>query len=145
MGLQIIKNMDRVLFYRQEAEPRRCECIKEVLESAGKRYCKIRADIEVLESEHAAIVKHIKSFPDWEYFIDNFAKEESPYAFGLFNSVQVYKTDDAEMVSLFYMPSYNRHDQNNIYFGNCTFDDILNIEEIIRKRKEYYVKTKKDV
>lgn len=130
--------MDRVLFYRQEAEPRRCENIKEVLQNAGNRYHKIRVDIEVLIGENATIVKHIKSFPDWEYFIDNFTKEGTTYAFGMFNSVIVYKTDDTKMVSLFYMPSYDRHDKNNIYFGNCTFDDIMNIEEIIRKRKEYY-------
>ena len=54
------------------------------------------------------------------------------------DSVVVYKHDDIELVSLFFMPNHDRHDQNNIYFGNCTFDDILNIEEIIRKRKEYY-------
>lgn len=129
---------DRVKFYRQEAEPRRCDHIRDVLESAGNRYHKIRAGIEVLGGECAAIVKHIKSFPDWEYFIDNFAEEGVLCAFGMFNSVIVYKHDNAEQVSLYFMPNYDRHDKNNIYFGNCTFDDIMSIEKIIENRKAYY-------
>lgn len=54
------------------------------------------------------------------------------------NSVIVYKHDNAELVSLYFMPNYDRHDKNNIYFGNCTFDDIMNIEKIIENRKAYY-------
>lgn len=129
---------DRVKMYRSESTPYRLNGIRNVLENAGKRYVKIRADLEVLGSERIAIVGHIKSYPDWEYFVDNFTEDEHICASGLFNYVKVIKNDNSENVLMYFTPNYDIHDKNNIYFGQCTFDDILNIEEIIEKRKLFY-------
>jgi hypothetical protein len=135
------KKFDRVEFFRQENRPIRQDDIKSLLDSAGSRYAKIRADEELLSGEYGAIVKHIKSFDDWEYFIDTFVSYAEQFCCsGMFNAVQVYKSGDTEIVTLMWQPNHDRHDKNTVVFGNCSFDDILNIEEIIRKRKEYYGK-----
>ena len=65
---------DPIKFQRQEQECTRCTYIESVLKSASNRYLKIRADQEVLTGEYALIVKHIKSYPDYEYFLDAFWK-----------------------------------------------------------------------
>lgn len=134
--------MDRVTLCRQETRPMRWDDIRSVLEKAGKRYRRVRIELELLSGEESVIVRHIKSYPDWEYFVENFTESPTVCAFNQFNSVIVYKNEDTELVLMCFMPNYNRNDKNNIEFGRCTFDDILNIEEIIEKRKSYY--TKKD-
>lgn len=134
--------MDRVTLCRQETRPMRWDDIRSVLEKAGKRYRRVRIELELLSGEESVIVRHIKSYPDWEYFVENFTENPTVCAFNQFNSVIVYKNEDTELVLMCFMPNHNRNDKNNIEFGRCTFDDILNIEEIIEKRKSYY--TKKD-
>lgn len=110
--------------------------IRRVLELAGDRYRRIRVDLELLSGEHSAIVKHIKSYDNWEYFIEHFADDGCVCCFDMFNAVCVFKDGDMETVSLYYMPNHDRNDKNNVYFGTCGFDDVLNIEEIIRKNME---------
>lgn len=131
---------DRVTFCRQETRPMRWDDIRGVLEKAGKRYRRVRVELELLSGEEGVIVRHIKSYPDWEYFVENFTESSTVCAFNQFNSVIVYKNEDNELVWLCFMPNHDKNDKNNIKFGCCTFDDILNIEEIIEKRKSYYAK-----
>ena len=130
--------IDRVKFCRQATAPLRRDDIMDILVQAGERYHKIRVDLELLSGEHAAIVSHIKSYEDWEYFIDCFSPDGCMCCFDRFNSVQVFKDGDKEIVTLMWQPNHDRHDKNNVVFGNCTFDDIVNIEKIISDRKNHY-------
>lgn len=143
---KIIRKTDNVKSQRQCLAPRRDEKIGETLERAAERYMKIRADIILLEAEKQAIVSHIRSFEDWEYFIDAFTDNSHPNAlYEKFNSVSVYSVkDDAgfgkDMVCLEYDPDGCRATKSAgcACFGSCTFDDLLNIENIIAERKQYY-------
>lgn len=126
---------DRIEFERTEFANFKVENISEVMQDAADRYIKIRADQEVIESDYSAIVSHIKSHPDWEYFIDTFLDENAQYLpFSMFNDVIVYPNK----VILNYSPLHYRFDANNHTYGSCTFDDIANIEKIIEDRKAYY-------
>lgn len=127
---------DPVKFQRLEQQCRHCDNIEDVLKSASERYRKIRVDKEVLESEYAAIVRHIKSFQDYEYFIDAFFDKGNDYIemYSKFNMVRIC----GNFVELKYEPICARYDGNNYSFGVCTIDDILNIEEIIENQKKKY-------
>ena len=139
-----MKRLDAVQFQREEQQGRRYNNIPEVIQSASKRYLKIRSDLEVLESEKAAIVKHIKSYEDYEYFLDYvFEKylektnkryeERQPYY--IFNAVEVYN----DMIVLKYEPLHARFDGNNFTYGVCSTEDIVNIEDIIKTEKAKYI------
>ena len=130
------KVFDRVKLERGLLTNSKVEDISEVMKDAADRYLKIRADQEVIESDYGAIVSHIKSYPDWEYFIDAFLDiENAPHLhISMFNDVFVYPNK----VILKYSPLHYRFDANNHTYGECTFDDILNIEKIIEERKAYY-------
>lgn len=112
--------------------------ISNILKQCAERYLKIRVDLELLDSERYTIMEHIKSYPDWEYFIDNFMSNDSHLPISKFNAVRVYP----DKVELKYEPIHYRFDGNNCTYGVCTFDDILNIEKIIEDRKEYYKENK---
>lgn len=125
---------DIVKLMRQEETPCRLPDISGVMKSCSDRYRKIRADLEILDSECHCIVQHIKSYPDWEYFIDAFRDyndKKHPVLYSKFNSVRIV----GNKVSLLYEPLHCRWDNNNYEFGTCTMDDIMNIESIIRDRK----------
>ncbi len=130
------KVIDRVKYERTEFANSKVENISEVMQDAADRYMKIRADQELIESDCGAIVSHIKSYPDWEYFIDAFLDDKNALhlPFSMFNDVMVYPNK----VILKYSPLHYRFDANNHTYGSCTFDDIMNIEKIIEERKEYY-------
>lgn len=127
---------DPVKFQRLEQRCLRCDNIEDVLKSASERYRKIRADKEVLESECAAIVRHIKSFQDYEYFIDSIFDKGNDYVemYSKFNMVRMH----GNFVELKYEPICARYDGNNYSYGICTIEDILNIEEIIENQKKKY-------
>lgn len=127
---------DPVKFQRLEQQCLHCDNIEDVLKSASERYRKIRADKEVLEGECAAIVRHIKSFKDYEYFIDAIFDKRNDYVemYSKFNMVRMY----GNFVELKYEPIYARYDRNNYSYGICTIEDILNIEEIIENQKKKY-------
>lgn len=130
--------MNRVEAMKADLMPHKYDNIKDILKSAADNYMAIRAKLEVLGGDRWAVVSHIKSFPDWEYFIDNF--NETILSVTMFNNVQVYP----DKIIL-------RHSDlgsEDIYFhtqdmGVCTFDDLLNIEKIIEDRKNYYKEQKK--
>lgn len=142
----IIHKTDIVKFQRQCLAPLRDEKIGETLERAAERYMKIRADIVLLEAEKQAIVSHIRSFEDWEYFIDAFSdiyRPDVPYE--KFNSVSVYSVKDdggcgKDMVCLEYdeRGCGATKSAKCVTFGCCTFKDLLDIESIIAERKRYY-------
>ena len=127
---------DRVKYEQTEFANLKTENISEVMQDAADRYLKIRVDQELIESDYRVIVSHIKSYPDWEYFIDTFLdNENAPHLhISMFNDVFVF----ANKVILNYSPLHYRFDANNHTYGSCTFDDILNIEKIIEDRKAYY-------
>ena len=131
---------DPIKFQRQEQECTRCTYIESVLKSASNRYLKIRADQEVLTGEYALIVKHIKSYPDYEYFLDAFLEKrsnryETKVEYSKFNAVRVV----GDVVELKYEPIHHRYDGNNYTFGVCKFEDVLNIEQIIEEQKKKYI------
>ena len=131
---------DQVKFQRQEQECIRCAYIESVLKSASSRYLKIRADQEILKGEYSVIVKHIKSYPDYEYFLDAFLEKRSERhepreLYSKFNMVRIV----GDVVELKYEPLYYRFDGNNYTFGVCKFEDILNIENIIKEQKQKYL------
>ena len=135
---------DPIKFQRQEQECTRCTYIESVLKSASNRYLKIRADQEVLTGEYALIVKHIKSYPDYEYFLDAFLEDyskrhnkkyEPRELYSKFNMVRIV----GDVVELKYEPLHYRFDGNNYTFGVCKFEDILNIENIIEEQKQKYL------
>ena len=130
------KVINRVKYEQTEFANSKIENISEVMQDAADRYMKIRADQEVIESDYRAIVSHIKSYPDWEYFIDAFLDiENAPHLhISMFNDVFVF----VNKVILKYSPLHYRFDANNHTYGECTFEDILNIEKIIAERKAYY-------
>jgi hypothetical protein len=130
--------MNRVEAMKADLMPHKYDNIKDILKSAADNYMAIRAKLEVLGGDRWAVVSHIKSFPDWEYFIDNF--NETILSVTMFNNVQVYP----DKIIL-------RHSDlgsEDIYFhtqdmGVCTLDDLLNIEKIIEDRKNYYKEQEK--
>ena len=127
---------DTVKFQRLEQQCNHCDNIEDVLKSASERYRKIRADEEVLIGEYGAIVRHIKSFKDYEYFIDAFFDKGNDHIelYSKFNMVRMH----GNFVELKYEPIYARYDRNNYSYGVCTIEDILNIEEIIENQKKKY-------
>jgi len=133
---------DPIKFQRQEQECIRCTYIESALKSASDRYLKIRVDQEILKGEYSVIVKHIKSYPDYEYFLDAFLEKRSERyepreMYSKFNAVRVV----GDTVELKYEPIHYRYDGNNYTFGVCKFEDILNIEQIIEKQKQKYIET----
>ena len=128
---------DIVKFQRLEQQCCHCDNIENVLKSASERYKRIRADEEVLTSEYGTIVRHIKSFQDYEYFIDAFFDKGNDHIelYSKFNMVRIH----GNFVELKYEPIYARYDGNNYSFGVCTIDDILNIEKVIEKQKQKYL------
>ena len=135
---------DPIKFQRQEQACIRCTYIESVLKSASNRYRKIRADQEILTGEYALIVKHIKSYPDYEYFLDAFLEDRvkrnneeyrSREMYSKFNAVRIV----GDVVELKYEPLHYRFDGNNYTFGVCKFEDILNIENIIEEQKQKYL------
>lgn len=142
----IIHKTDIVKFQRQCLAPLRDEKISETLERAAERYMKIRADIILLEAEKEAIVSHIRSFEDWEYFLDAFSDIYQPdVPYEKFNSVSVYSVRDEggygkDIVCLEYdeRGCGATKSAKCVTFGCCTFKDLLDIESIITERKRYY-------
>lgn len=131
------KKYDKVEFQREMSVHHKCNDIKQVLKDASQRYKKIQADLEIIESDYAVIVNHIKSYDGWEYFVDEFHKPAEGCVsrmYNLFNAVRVV----GDIVELKYEPNHERFDGNNYTYGTCSFDDILNIEKIIVDRKRYY-------
>jgi len=130
------KVFDRVKIERELLTNSKVENISKVMQDAADRYMKIRTDQEVIYSDENTILLHIKSYPDWEYFIDAFLDDRNVphFPFSMFNHVTVHPNK----VILKYSPLHYRFDGNNHTYGFCTFDDILNIEKIIEERKEYY-------
>lgn len=128
---------DIVKTQRLEQQCCHCDNIENVLKSASERYKRIRADEEVLIGEYGAIVRHIKSFQDYEYFIDAFFDKGNNYIelYSKFNMVRIH----GNFVELKYEPIYARYDGNNYSFGVCTIEDILNIDKIIEKQKQKYL------
>lgn len=142
----IIPKTDIVKFQRQCLAPLRDEKIGETLERAAERYMKIRADIILLESEKKSIVSHIRSFEDWEYFIDAFSDTYRPdVPYEKFNSVSVLSVrDDGECGKDMVRLEYDEcgcgatKSAKCVTFGCCTFKDLLDIKSIIAERKRYY-------
>lgn len=131
---------DPIKFQRQEQECNNCNYIESVLKSASNRYLKIRSDQEILKGEYSVIVKHIKSYPDYEYFLDAFLEKrikryEPKEMYSKFNAVRIVE----DVVELKYEPIHHRYDGNNYTFGECKFEDILNIEKIIEEQKQKYI------
>lgn len=135
---------DPIKFQRQEQKCIKCTYIESVLKSASNRYRKIRADQEILTGEYALIVKHIKSYPDYEYFLDAFLEDYTKRNSGEYKPKEMYSKFNAvrivgDVVELKYEPLYYRFDGNNYTFGVCKFEDILNIEKIIEEQKQKYL------
>ena len=126
--------MDRVKEQIQEFSSRRLEDseLDAVLKDASDIYLSIRAKLEVLDQLKLSIIKHIKSFDDWEYFIDTF--NESHIAVPMFNWVKII----GDIIVLGYSP-FGSYD-TILYkeMGTCRVEDLKNIETIIKERKEYY-------
>lgn len=125
---------DRVQFQKEVEAYTECLDISNVLKECYERYSRIKTDTHKLHSDYYAIVSHIKSQPDWEYFIDNFMDDERHVPISKFNMVRIHPN----RIELRYEPICCQHDNNNIIYGICSFDDILNIEKIIEDRKAYY-------
>ena len=131
--------IDRVKMQRMEDAPHRNPDIWNLMKSYSDHYMKIRAILEVMDGERYAIVQHIKSFEDWEYFIDNFAAETGKAFYSKFNSVRIV----GDTVVLLYEPLHYRWDENNCKFGVCKMEDVMNIASIIEERKAYYERISK--
>ena len=137
-----MKKVDIVKLQREDIKGVRYYNILEVMKSASERYLKIRPELELLDRETSIIVKHIKSFEDWEYFLEyaleqyikiNMAKgNEAREMYSKFNAVRVV----GGIIELKYEPIHARFDGNNYTYGFCSFDDILHIDEIIKTQKE---------
>lgn len=125
---------DIVKMQRMENEPRWDPDIRNLMKSYSDHYKKIRATLEVMDGERYAIVQHIKSFPDWEYFIDNFTIGTAKVCYSKFNSIRII----GDTVALLYEPLHYRWDGNNCEFGVCKMEDVMNIASIIKERKAYY-------
>lgn len=135
---------DPIKFQRKEQTCVKCDHIESVLKSASNRYFKMRLDQEILKDEYCVIVKHIKSYPDYEYFLDAFLEDyskrhnkkyEPRELYSKFNAVRVV----GDNIELKYEPIHYRFDGNNYTFGVCKFVDVLNIEKIIEEQKQKYI------
>lgn len=126
--------MDVVKMQRMGDEPRWNPDIWNLMKSYSEHYMKIRATLEVMDGERYGIVQHIKSFLDWEYFIDNFTTGTGKVFYSKFNSVRIV----GDTVELLYEPLHYRWDENNCKFGICKMEDVMNIASIIEERKAYY-------
>lgn len=137
-----MKKRDIVKLARQESARHRLDNVRDALEQAADCYRSIRAFVEVMDGTRSAIAGHIKSHEDWEYFLDAFRDENDieTLQFEKFNTVRCYSDGEkgTSRVELLYEPLNSRYDGNNILFGVCTFEDIENIEGIIRERKGMY-------
>lgn len=126
--------MDRVKYQIQEFGSRRLEdsVLDTVLKDASDIYLSIRCKIDELDSLRGLIVKHIKSFEGWEYFIDTF--NESHIAIPMFNWVKVL----GDIIILGSSPLGLYDTLLYKEMGTCHISDLKNIETIIKERKEYY-------
>ena len=138
-----MEQIDSVKIQRRFQQGVRSNNILDTIRSASDRYLKIRSDIELLDGEHFAIMRHIRSYPDYEYFLDFVFKRHTsksdtqrtaimPYY--KFNAVRVI----GDAIELRYEPLHYRFDNNNFIYGVCSVEDILNIEDIIKVQKSKY-------
>ena len=132
---------DKVEFQRSEQKCLPYSNIGDIVRSASDIYLKIRVDLEMLDMKCSSIVRHIKSYPDWEYFLDAFTEGgRDIMEYSKFNAVRVFNN----VVEMKYEPIGARFDGNNFSFGVCSVEDILNIEEIIENRKRKYHDTEEE-
>jgi len=126
--------MDRVKFQIQEFSSRRLEVseLDAACCDASDIYISIRSKIEKLDTLKISIVKHIKSFEGWEYFIDTFNR--SHITVTMFNWVKIL----GDIIVLGYSPLGTCDMMLYEEMGTCHISDLKNIENIIKERKEYY-------
>lgn len=102
------------------------------LKESPEIYFSIRSKIDILDTDNLLIVHHVKSFPDWEYFIDTFNNSHIPVS--MFNWVKILK--DTIVLGSSQYGAYDHFLYKEM--GTCNIEDLKNIENIIINRKKFY-------